>query len=425
MGQQAASDNARAEEAEEASSVRLVADARSALFRHEALNAYRRGEALSSPLAVAPLTLRALLFTLGLAVAGALGVLWFGEVEITSRGRAVMRARAGVQPLIFESVGVVREVHVQVGDVVERGQTVAELDSTALSAALLEAEAQHEAVRVHAERESRADAHSRARDKELLGQRAELTRERIDSQKASVERLTLEAESQRTLEQEGLISAEALAQRREGLAEQSRQTLLLRDELMRIEQDLAALDREQRTLSAARAERTSQAEARRGAARFSLSQTVLRASRPGRVESLMVNAGDVLSEGQVVGLLVATDKPDLVTAFVPEQDRAFVRVGDRVRLEVDQLPVGEFGRAEASIARISSEVASAAEVQHALGAAATPGVHFRIELELSRSPRTARLTSGLGSGSLMTVKLSLRRRKLIELIFDPVRKWVD
>ena len=67
--QRARSAEVRVEDAEEASSVRLVADARSALFRHEALNAYRRGEALSAPLAVAPLTLRALLWVLGFAVA--------------------------------------------------------------------------------------------------------------------------------------------------------------------------------------------------------------------------------------------------------------------------------------------------------------------------------------------------------------------
>ncbi len=425
MAAPAAMARAASGENEEESSVRRVGDARSALFRHEALNAYRRGDAISAPLEVIPLTTRALLITLLAAVVGATLVLCLGEVEMTSRGRAVMRARAGVQPLLFETGGVLRDVLVQVGEGVSAGQIIARLDSSALSAALLEAEAQLEAVREHGEREDQLETSTMARDRELLRARADLMMLRIASLETSVERFTQEADRQAALAREGLTTEETIAQRREALAEQRRGVLGSRDELARIEQQLLALEREQRTNATARQERLSQARARRDAARFSLEQTTLRAPRAGRIESLMVNAGEVLGQGGLVAVLVASDRPDLITAFVPERDRAFVRLGDGVRLELDQLPPGEFGRAEATIARISSEVASAEEMQRALGAAAPSGVHFRVELSLSARPESERLTASLSSGSLMTVKLTLRRRRLVELLFDPIRKWVD
>src|SRR5690349_10473988 len=82
-------------------------NAASALFRHQALHAYQRGTSLAAPLRVVPLGSTLLLITLALAVVAALLVACLGKVELTSRGRGVLRAREGVQPVIFETGGIV------------------------------------------------------------------------------------------------------------------------------------------------------------------------------------------------------------------------------------------------------------------------------------------------------------------------------
>jgi hypothetical protein len=106
-------------------------------------------------------------------------------------------------------------------------------------------------------------------------------------------------------------------------------------------------------------------------------------------------------------------------------DRAFVKTGMEVRVELDQLPVGEFGSARARITRVSSEIAGQPEVEKALGAAAPPGVHFAVELVLLDDAVTQRLTSRLGSGTLLSVRMPLRKRRVIQLVFDPIRRALD
>jgi HlyD family secretion protein len=400
-------------------------DTTSPLFRHEALQAYQRGESLSAPLQIVPLTSRVVLWTLGLAVACAILVASLGRVEITSRGRGVMRARDGVQPLLFETAGVVREVLVQVGDLVARGQPIARLDSTSLSATLQQAEADLETQRSRAQRERRDARHSFDRQSELLRQRAALTQDRIQSQEATLRELEQQQTRYEHLEKEGLVTGQTVDDSVQVLAEQRRGWLALRDEAARIDQQLLELDRGHRAAETERVQALEQADARCNAARLMLEQTELSAPRAGRVESLMVASGEVIQPGTVVARLVAVTSPNLVTAFVAERDRAFVAVGASVRVELDQLPFGEFGSVAAKITRISSETASLEEMRQALGAASPPGVHFRIDLELGADPQTTRLTASLGSGSLLTVRLPLRERRVISLVFEPIKKWLD
>ncbi len=397
----------------------------SLLFRHEALQAYQRGDGLSAPLDVVPLTARVCLLVLALALAGGLCLAALGEVEITSRARGVMRARAGVQPLIFETGGVVREVLVNIGDRVDLGQPIVRLDSTALRAAFLQAQSELDTTRAHVERQGRAEQLEQARERRLLEERIALTRQRIDSQQESVVELRAQQQRYAALQKEGLVPTQTVLDGEQAAAERLRGVLELRDELARLEQQLLELERSRRAAQDERARSVELASARAASARLLLEQTELLAPRQGRVESLMVATGEVVAAGTVVARLVAEDGARLVTAFVPERDRAFVRLGASAHVELDQLPFGEFGSGRARIVRVSSETASAEELARALGAAAPEGVQFRVELELENDPQTARLTSALGSGSLLTVRLPLRTRSVLGLLFEPLRKWLD
>ena len=317
------------------------------------------------------------------------------------------------------------EVLAREGQVVHAGEPLLRLDSTRLRAALLEAERDLASL---SERVTRDDQEAQAnytRDQELLRRRASLTRKRIRNQRSSVSMLLSRREVYQGLESHGIVSRQDTQQTEQAMGLEERGVLTLHDEHARIEQQLGALEQTYRNGVNERAHELEQARARRDSARMLLEQTELRASREGRIESLSVSVGEVVEAGKTVARVVPLGTPSTIVAFVPERDRAFVKSGTEVRIELDQLPVGEFGSARARVIRVSSEIAGQAEVERALGAAAPAGVSFAIELVLLDDPTTQRLTNRLGSGTLLSVRMPLRKRRIISLVFDPIRRALD
>jgi hypothetical protein len=64
-------------------------------------------------------------------------------------------------------------------------------------------------------------------------------------------------------------------------------------------------------------------------------------------------------------------------------------------------------------------------MERTLGAAVPEGVHFAITVDLLEQSSTRSLLARLGSGSLLTVRMPVRQRRIIGLLFDPVRSWLD
>jgi multidrug resistance efflux pump len=397
----------------------------SPLFRHEALRAYKLGMRLSTPLKVVPLSTTLVLGTLGTALLVALAIASFGHIDLVARGRGTIRATEGVQPLRFEIEGVVRDVLVHEGDVVRAGSVLLRLDSTRLRAALIEAEEQLQAIHDRVQQEDAQARQNYARDKGLLQLRSELTRSRIASQKSTVAAQDAERARYGALAQEGLVPEKSVRETEVIAYQEARSLTALQDELARIDQQRSTLDQSLRAGITQRAHDEREATNRRDTAKLLLQQTELRAARDGRVESLVVGEGDVIEAGRVVARLVSLAKERKVSAFMPESERAFVQAGKEVRVEFDQLPVGEFGSARARVLRVSSEVASQQELERALGAAAPQGVHFAVTLEMLKDPATSALLARVGSGTLLTARMAVRRRRIIGLVFDPVRKWLD
>jgi hypothetical protein len=114
-----------------------------------------------------------------------------------------------------------------------------------------------------------------------------------------------------------------------------------------------------------------------------------------------------------------------VIAFLEEKDRAFVRQGDEVPLELDQLPYAEYGTLRARVVRISSDLASPFEIREAFGDGPAPNIPaFRVELLVIEAKATARAGVPLRSGMLMNARFTLRKQRLITLVLDPLRKWL-
>jgi multidrug resistance efflux pump len=143
------------------------------------------------------------------------------------------------------------------------------------------------------------------------------------------------------------------------------------------------------------------------------------------VEAMLVKPGEVIKTGQALCKLIPQKAPLEVVAFLEEKDRAFVRLGDEVRLELDQLPYAEYGTLRARIERVSDDLASVFELREALGDNLLPNVPtFRVALRLTDTRAVEKAGIPLRSGMLMNARFTLRRQRLITLVLDPLRKWL-
>lgn len=113
-----------------------------------------------------------------------------------------------------------------------------------------------------------------------------------------------------------------------------------------------------------------------------------------------------------------------VVSFLEEKDRAFVKAGDEVHLELDQLPYSEYGTLRAEVVRISDDLASPFEIREALGENQKMEIPtYRVELRITDARALANAKVKLRTGMLMNVRYTLRRQPLISIIMAPLQRW--
>jgi len=166
------------------------------------------------------------------------------------------------------------------------------------------------------------------------------------------------------------------------------------------------------------------AETKRDALAFVQGQTVVTAPEDGVVEALLVKPGEVVQPGQAVGKLLPQGASLQVVSFLAEKDRAFVKPGDHVHLELDQLPYAEYGALRAKVVRVSDDLASPFEVREAMGEdQKLEAPSYRVELEIVDTKPLDEARVKLRTGMLMNVRYTLRRQRLVTLVLDPLRRW--
>ena len=137
-----------------------------------------------------------------------------------------------------------------------------------------------------------------------------------------------------------------------------------------------------------------------------------------------MRVGEVVHAGQTFGKLIPGGSPLHRRAFLAERDRAFAKPGDEVRLELDQLPHAEYGTLRARIARIGDDLASQSEIHDALGEEQKlDAPSYRVELEITDASAADAAQVKLRTGALMDVRYTLRRQRLITLVFTPLQRF--
>jgi len=112
---------------------------------------------------------------------------------------------------------------------------------------------------------------------------------------------------------------------------------------------------------------------------------------------------------------VLAASPGSVVAFLPSQDMAWIEAGAGARIEVESLPVSEFGAATARVTRISADIAEPEELTTAFGAA-PPSSYARVELALVATRHPA-LEQHIRAGERLTVRIHRREQPLLGVLF--------
>jgi multidrug resistance efflux pump len=363
-----------------------------------------------------------------LLLASLVGLLFVGaalaKVEVNAEAQGMLRAPRGLRPVASVLGGSISEVLVQSGDQVQQGQVVARLEATELRAALVNSERElattqrevSETDRRDRQIEERASAAMQRRRAALQG-RVEINRERLaqrKTQSANYAQLVLE----------GGASQDQSLTVREAYNSASENVSALSAELAQLDLEIADRARQWQERDTARRSQLSRAEANVEQARAVLASTEIKAPASGQIESVLASPGNVIETGGLFGNIVPAGAPRTIVAFVPSRDIAFVTPGATATVEVQSLPISEFGLGKGIVTRVSSDVATPTEVQATVGEALN-GTLVRVELELIDSETSALMNPHLRSGDRVTIRLHRRERRVITLLFDFVRKWVS
>ncbi|HYO77689.1 MAG TPA: HlyD family efflux transporter periplasmic adaptor subunit [Thermoanaerobaculia bacterium] len=390
------------------------------VFRQEAIDA-RLAEKSGTVVRITPPWTWSVFAVIAAMFVVALALAVFGRIEVTDRGRGILRPVAGVRSLHAPVGGVVAEVYTASGELVAKGKPIARLESVETQQAVLQADRQLELLRSDFQRSTTIEDREYAEQAAALAARMDVLRQQMTSAERSVATATEKSRATDALLRQGLVSSTAADAARDELERSGRELQTVRQALLEVKQELSSRREEHQNALWGRRERLHDAEARRDALAFPLQQSVIRAPESGYVEALLARRGDFLRVGDPVGKLIPRDSAFHVVSFLPEKDRAFVRPGSVAYLEFDQYPYGEFGTLEARIVRISNDLASVHETREALGdTAELDGPAFRVELRVAGISERIRVRPGM----LMNVRYVLRRERPIVLLFEPLRRWL-
>jgi len=348
------------------------------------------------------------------------------KVEVLGTGRGVLHMASGARPILAEGFGRVARVAVSRGQRVTKGDLLLELEAAPLQTQLFEAD---RALR-------QLDQVTRPGQLELLRLADAQILEALRRRDAQVELLASQEQSAHLYERKlaaaeelgrnNLVSSMNVEEAREALAQSRRSVNGAKQTLMATEQEVASLRARRSNDNIHNLQENHNLQTKRDSLAFSLAQTRVLAEGAGTVEGFHVHPGDVVSAGQTLGRLL-TDGGEL-KAFVllPERDRAQVRRGDPVRLEVDQYPFAEWGTLKAVIQRIGESPVVATELHDLFGEQQkVDGPAYLVELTIPGGQTRLVAIQPLQSGMSFQARFVLRRQRPITFLLDPLRRWME
>jgi multidrug resistance efflux pump len=394
-------------------------------FRREALDSYLEEAEGKGILQVSPLWTRVVTVTLGCLIMAAIVFAIFGKVEVTERGRGILKPLGGVRLLNAPGPGVVGAVLARTGDHVRAGDAILRLDSPQLQGALLEADQALQArAQGFAEVARSKDLHFQQQIRTQEERILQLTQE-VTSYRRVGERTLQRLGANQELFRLGIIGKHDLQQHEDQLDNAQRAIAASEQALKNARQEMVGIQSQRQHEVWSQTTEEAQARARRQSLELSLRESLITAPVDGIVDGVVLRPGDQVPMGMLAAKVIPVGTPLLAIAFLAEKDRAFVREGDVVALELAQYPHSEFGTLRGRVDRVGTDLAGSTELTEAFGSAAAPGegASFRVEIRLEpQDGKQERIT--LRPGALLNARFTLRRQRLITLVIEPLKRWL-
>ncbi len=143
------------------------------------------------------------------------------------------------------------------------------------------------------------------------------------------------------------------------------------------------------------------------------------ASVSGRVVALPVLAGQDVSAGKVVAVLIPDGSSLGVELYVPSRSAGFIREGQEVRLKYQAFPYQKFGTAKGVVNEISATLLSPGDVQMPEAQLQEPVFRVKVRLEKDTIDAYGRSIS-IQPGMLLNADIVFDRRTLLEWLLDPI-----
>jgi HlyD family secretion protein len=346
----------------------------------------------------------------------------FASIEVTVKAPGALRAPDGLRAVESALAGSVVEVKVRAGDEVTEGQLIVKLAVAQLDASLTSKRQELEALKhQNALGEQTDQAYSKRIETALRHRRNVLQSRRQLNHELRAQRRDL-LDRTRELVREGAGSLNQELVTRESLHEAMDAGQMLSSSLADIDVQLAEVHNQVAERALAREIEWARAQTAVLELETLSARAQVRSPAAGRVESLLAKSGDVVQPGQLLAQIVPQGAPRSIVAFLPARETAFVAVGTSARVELESLPVSEFGMARATVKRISADIADPQELAATFGQA-SPAPSVRVELEVDSA--SEKMAPHLRSGERVIVRLHRRERRIISLMFDFARTMLE
>lgn len=413
-------------------------------------------ESIHAVLEQPPARLTSYLVGMGLLFSGAF-VTWacVGHIQEVSHGQGKLIPQGEsykIQPVIQ---GQVESIAVSEGDFIEKGQVLVSLDSDLLEAdvsrlsqtlaATEQALSQVRSLIGQTQQESvayrrMAAANTQAAETVLQQSQLSVSANQVlltsSSDDISVHQERLDRIS--ALEAEGAVSKEyifgieqgvrerqqamtqnesqllqSVAQTQKAAAELAQKQAEEQQTILASQQTLKKLEMEAQQLEADIADLSTQLTQ----AQTKRSQSQVRASTGGIVSALDIdNIGEVVQPGQVLAEIVPVDMPLVLSTVVPNREAGLIEVGMTTQVKMDAFPYQTYGIMPGKVLSISPD----AQVEAGL----VPGYQVDIALDKDFVMHEQQPVS-LQMGQTASAEIVVRRRRIIEIVLDPIRRMQE
>jgi membrane fusion protein len=359
-------------------------------------------------------------------------ILIFGQYAGRTQVKGIVSYDLGVARIYPNAPAEVRQIHVRNGASVKAGDPLVTVSLAqgrgGVEGQLAELQRQDQAL---ARQESLSAALGSSETQALAQQRESLT-----ASIASLERQRSLAASQIALADAGTRRAQRLAAEGAGSqrqVEESRATTLARRAEVEAIQERIISQREQlraiagqmaqRGISASRsqsevaAQRAALAEQR--AALLRTDRLTLTAPVSGMVGDVAAQVGQRARPDASLVTIVPGGARVEVWLYAPSRALGFVRPGQDVRLLFDAFPYQKYGLGRGTVMEVASVATDPGSIDPALGVE-EPVFRVRVSI-IEVAPRVPNAEERLRPGMTLTGNLVLERRRLWEVLFNPIR----